>query len=306
MLGRLPLLLSLLAGLALASPPQPLAVVTLHEGGLARVDYYAPTRGNVSITIPLLGTPDEALGIIVVNEWGEPLAYGVNETVSAIFVACLECNLVRASYYTHELTLKVGATWIFNLTVPCRLRLVLPENATVTYLSRLPDNVYTSAQRLVLEFIPGQVSVKYVVTYVPPPQPDQPQAQQPSGEQAQPPSRATTQPQAPQQPTQQPWQPLLGPTLLYAFIAVAVALIATVALLTVRKRRGVPRLAELSEEEVAVLEALRRMGGGAFQSELHKALGMPATSLWRRVKKLERLGRVVVEKRAGRNYVKLA
>jgi uncharacterized membrane protein len=33
---------------------------------------------------------------------------------------------------------------------------------------------------------------------------------------------------------------------------------------------------------------------------------MPPTTLWRRVKRLERLGYVVVEKKAGRNYVRLA
>lgn len=42
-----------------------------------------------------------------------------------------------------------------------------------------------------------------------------------------------------------------------------------------------------------------------FQRELQKAVDMPPTSLWRRVKKPEELGYVKVEKRAWRNYVRL-
>ncbi|MEM4871831.1 MAG: hypothetical protein QW394_09020, partial [Thermofilaceae archaeon] len=121
---------------ALAPPPQPLVVVTLYQGGLARIDYFVPTGGNVSIAVPLIGDPDERLGIVVVNEWGEALAYGVNRTLSALFVACLDCGLVKASYYTQTLTSKQGAVWTLNLTAPYRVRVVLPENATVVGMSR--------------------------------------------------------------------------------------------------------------------------------------------------------------------------
>jgi len=76
--------------------------------------------------------------------------------------------------------------------------------------------------------------------------------------------------------------------------------------LAASRRRVEQAFAELSEEDLAILEALRKAGGGAFQSELQKAVGMPSTTMWRRVKRLEKLGYVFVEKRAGRNYVKLA
>ena len=133
------LLLALAAcALAAAAPPQPLLAITLYEGGLARVDAFVPTGGNVSVAVPLLGRLDPSLGVLVVDEWGEPLAYAVNEALGFIFVANVNSSLVRASYYTQDLTSKVGAVWSLNFTSPYRVRVALPENVTATWLGRAP------------------------------------------------------------------------------------------------------------------------------------------------------------------------
>jgi hypothetical protein len=164
------LLLALAAcALVAAAPPQPLLAITLYEGGLARVDAFIPTGGNLSVAVPLLGLPDPSLGILVVDEWGEPLAYAVNETLRTLFVANINSSLVHASYYTQDLTSKAGAVWSLNFTSPYRVRVALPENATATWLGRLPQRVYTVGARIVLEYEPGPVSLKYVVLYAPPP-----------------------------------------------------------------------------------------------------------------------------------------
>ncbi|MEM1929860.1 MAG: winged helix-turn-helix transcriptional regulator [Thermofilaceae archaeon] len=293
---------------ALAPPPQPLVVVTLYQGGLARIDYFVPTGGNVSIAVPLIGDPDEQLGVVVVDEWGEALAYGVNRTLNALFVACLDCMLVKASYYTQTLTSKQGAVWTLNLTAPYRVRVVLPENATVVGMSRLPDTVYSSAERLVLEFGAGPLTLQYIILYTAPPQPAAPQPAAPTTG-TQPPEEKTAPQQPPaqvQQPPAEPsWYRLLKPPFIYA-LAAAVALVAAAAVFALRRRGSAMELVELSEEDTAILNALRSLGGGAFQSELQKVLSMPSTTLWRRVKRLEQLGYVKVEKRAGRNYIKLA
>jgi len=312
-LRALPVLLLAACALAAAERPQPLLAITLYEGGLARVDCFVPTGGNVSVAVPLLGRPDPSLGVLVVDEWGEPLAYAVNETLGFIFVANVNSSLVRASYYTQDLTSKAGAVWSLNFTSPYRVRVALPENATVTWLGRLPQRVYTVGARIVLEYEPGPVSLKYVVLYAPPPanqtapKPQQPAQQPPSQPGAQQPGAQPQQPPPQQQQQPSGWSQLLQPPLVYALAAAAASAAAVVALVVVARRRGAEEaLAELSEEDVRILDALRRLGGGALQSELQKAVGMPLTTLWRRVKRLERLGYVVVEKKAGRNYVRLA
>lgn len=288
-------LLLALAVVAFSQPPQPLVAVTMYEGGLARVDYFVPTSGNLSLAIPLLGSPDEQLGVIVVDEWGDALAYGVNTTLNTLFVTCLDCRLVKASYYTQTLTSKVGATWILNLTAPYRIRIALPPNATVSGMSRLPETVYSIADRLVMEFEAGPLTLRYVILYAAPPSGGQPPAEE------QKPSEKV------QQPTSEPrWLQLLKTPLLYAVVAAVAAFAAAAIVLALKMKRGPVELVELSDEDVAILNALRSVGGGVFQSELQKMLSMPPTTLWRRVKRLEQLGYVRVEKRAGRNYIKIA
>jgi len=62
----------------------------------------------------------------------------------------------------------------------------------------------------------------------------------------------------------------------------------------------------LSELDIAILRSIEKRGGAALQSELQKDLpSVPRTTLWRHVKKLERLGYVRVEKVGQQNRVVL-
>jgi uncharacterized membrane protein len=79
------------------------------------------------------------------------------------------------------------------------------------------------------------------------------------------------------------------------------------AALALRRRRGSDGGEELvlTETDEAILERLRAGGGEAMQSELQRELALPKTTLWRHVRKLERLGLVEVEKTPEGNRVKL-
>ncbi|MEM1619182.1 MAG: winged helix-turn-helix transcriptional regulator [Fervidicoccaceae archaeon] len=55
----------------------------------------------------------------------------------------------------------------------------------------------------------------------------------------------------------------------------------------------------LTDVDHEILKALEERGGAALQSELYKALGLPKTTVWRHVRKLERLGYVELMRRAG-------
>ena len=62
----------------------------------------------------------------------------------------------------------------------------------------------------------------------------------------------------------------------------------------------------LSELDIAILRSIEKRGGAVLQSELQKDLpSVPRTTLWRHVKKLERLGYVRVEKVGQQNRVVL-
>jgi len=61
------------------------------------------------------------------------------------------------------------------------------------------------------------------------------------------------------------------------------------------------RNGNLSEEDREIIELLKKVGGGMFQSEIGQYVKMPTTTLWRRIKKLQELGYVKVEKVGGKN-----
>ena len=296
-----------------ASAQQLLVSITILDGGLARVDYLIPAAGNISLTVPLIGEPDASYLILVQDEEGMPLAYEINETLGVIEVACLNVSEVRISYYTQALTYKRGKIWAVNFSSPYRVKLTLPPNSTVIYFSTVPEEVTVEGDALSFVFSPGTILVKYIFTYLAPPPEEKPPAQE-AAEKANATREEVPQAynftQAPNAtlPEEQEAAPTTGLHLDYLTLLAVAAVLAAAVAAVLWLRRGSPpyHAMELSEEEVEILEALRRMGGGAFQSELQRALDMPTTSLWRRLRRLREKGLVVIEKRGGRNYVKLA
>ncbi|WP_243675772.1 helix-turn-helix domain-containing protein [Vulcanisaeta distributa] len=62
----------------------------------------------------------------------------------------------------------------------------------------------------------------------------------------------------------------------------------------------------LNEYEKAILNYLRSRGGGsAFEIDISKDLGIPRTTVWRSVRRLEGLGLVKITKVEGKNMVML-
>lgn len=61
----------------------------------------------------------------------------------------------------------------------------------------------------------------------------------------------------------------------------------------------------LGEVDIAIIKSLEARGGSAFQTELQNDVNVPKTTLWRHIKKLEKLGIVKVEKIGLQNKVVL-
>ncbi|MEM3980540.1 MAG: winged helix-turn-helix transcriptional regulator, partial [Ignisphaera sp.] len=75
----------------------------------------------------------------------------------------------------------------------------------------------------------------------------------------------------------------------------------------IRRRKVEQRsvLDRLSEVDIAVIKSLEARGGSALQIELQNDINIPKTTLWRHIKKLEKLGIVKVEKIGFQNRVVL-
>jgi uncharacterized membrane protein len=93
-----------------------------------------------------------------------------------------------------------------------------------------------------------------------------------------------------------PGQP---PGWLLPLVAAAAAAGAAFLLLSTRRRR---QQVDLGEVDAKVLEYVRRRGG-AYEADVARELGIPRTTVFRAVRRLEERGLVRVEKREGRNWV---
>jgi len=89
------------------------------------------------------------------------------------------------------------------------------------------------------------------------------------------------------------------PGWLLPLVAAAAAAGAAFLLLSTRRRR---QQVDLGEVDAKVLEYVRRRGG-AYEADVARELGIPRTTVFRAVRRLEERGLVRVEKREGRNWV---
>jgi len=95
----------------------------------------------------------------------------------------------------------------------------------------------------------------------------------------------------------------------YGWIIFAIGLIALAIIVIVifyRGRGPSPEpLRELSDVDLAILEAVKASGGSILQGRLQAELGLPKTTLWRHVKKLEKLGYLRIVKEGAFNRLVL-
>ena len=120
--------------------------------------------------------------------------------------------------------------------------------------------------------------------------------------------RSQLQAQAPTTPGQAPVAPTMPLSVLlpYVIAALVVAVVGALAYKVARRARGSPPSAEyLDEVDKEILEKIRERGGEVIQSVLYKELNIPKATLWRHVRRLERLGYVAVERVGRDNKVRL-
>ncbi len=273
--------------------------MAVYPDGLVEVNYTILTNGSQTLSVYLVGEPLEAYGILVVDSNNNPLAYEINKSTGVMDIITLGAKKVFISYVTESLTSKSGETWTLKYVAPLSSTVYLPPGALVTYIAPVPQAVDAVDNMPVLVFPPGPIKVEYVILRAPS-KPTQQGGTSTTSQQGQG-TQPTQQPQQLQKPTGA-WQGLPW----YFYVAVGIIIVAVIGgiALALSGRRSIDT-SELSEEDIAILRALESLGGEAFQSDIKKIVNLPTTTLWRRIRKLERLGYVKIEKRYGRNYVKI-
>jgi uncharacterized membrane protein len=231
------------------------------------------------VTLPLLSSSIE--NVIVLDENQMAVDYEINGDNLTVFTLGAERVLVE--YDTISLTKKEAEVWTLIADNPYNLTVSLPQNATVVYLSEMPTAIDTSGAVIKLSLYPGYWEISYVVPLLP--------QDELNGDEG-------------------PLAPIPIEYLIAAIVAVAAVVLS--ALIVVRRRRGpdVEKILkahpQLKKEDKDVIEFLAEKDGKAFEAEIRERFpDMPRTSLWRLVRRLERLEIVEVKKIGLENQVQL-
>ena len=253
--------------------------LTVYRDGLVHVtqtivvDELAP-----EVTLPLLSPSIE--NVIVLDENQLAVDYEINGGNLTVFT--LGAESVSVEYDTIALTGKEAEVWTLTADNPYTLTVFLPQNSTVIYLNMMPTAIDSSGTGIKLSLYPGQWEISYVLPLVP------------------------------DDGTEDNGYPWTIP-LEYLIVAiVAVTAVVLSVLLIVRRRRGpnvektMKDYPQLKKEDKEVIEFLAEKGGKAFEAEIRERFpDMPRTSLWRLVRRLERLEIVEVKKIGLENQVQL-
>lgn len=257
------------------------ATLTVYRDGVVHVDIvllvdeYEPL-----IAVPLLYPPERVSNIIVLDENGSLLDYDLSG--GNITIYSLGSTKITLEYSTDGLTYKVFGLWTINFTAPFELTIILPENATIMYLSGVPSAIRIVDGRLEMDLSPGDWEISYEIPIQPPtPPPPQPPNQQ------QPPIT---------------WVSPIGYMVIATVIMCAVIMIA-ITIIYLRRRRV---REALSDDEAEIVRFIREKGGRVLEAELRENFPhIPRTSMWRLVKRLEKQGIVRVRKVGLQNVVEL-
>jgi uncharacterized membrane protein len=230
------------------------------------------------IVIPLLSTSVENLVIIDQNQ--KPLDYESSNNNLTVFT--LGSTQVTIEYETLALTNKEAEVWSLNIDYSFSTTVSLPKNSTVIYLSEMPNAIDTLDNEITFTLHPNQWEISYIL----------------------PPSSIDDSTNG---RTDQNLIPI------EYFILVIGSIILLIILLFIFLKRRKPNVKkifkaypQLSKEDKAVIQFLADNDGNAFEAEIRVAFpDMPRTSLWRLVRRLERLEIVDVNKIGLENQVKL-
>ena len=230
------------------------------------------------ITLSIFSSSIE--NVIVLDENELAVDYEINGDGLTVFTLGAEDILIE--YDTIALTSKEAEVWTLVADNPYSSSVFLPQNSTVIYLNMMPTAIDTSGTGIKLSLFPGQWEISYVLplledgTY----------------------DNGTSDITIP----------------IDYLIAAIVAMVAVVisVILVIRRRRGpnvekiLKAYPQLKKEDKDVIEFLAEKGGQAFEAEIRERFpDMPRTSLWRLVRRLERLEIVEVKKIGLENQVQL-
>lgn len=208
---------------------------------------------------------------------------------------------ITIDYDVHDLISKEGRVWTFSFNSPSDYTLLMPKNSVIVGMSGLPTNMEIVDDQPKLELSAGLSEINYIFSSITPTNPTIPNESSFS----------------------------------YSTVAIIAgpimaAIIGAVIILKrkqsksstfITQSESIPEKQaettsvdtetifnfrpEMREDDKEIIKFISDNGGQALESELRKKFLQPRTTMWRAVKRLERLGVIEIDKKDLQNLVKL-
>ncbi len=296
-MAKLPILLAGLIIMAIAMPFQnsysstkTMDLIIYSDGSTHIYSEIEVDSLEVDFALNLFG--NEIDNFVAIGENDVLLSAEITNDVSTIGI--FGSSAISINYDIHDLVSKEGRIWTFTLDAPTDYTLLMPENSVIVGMSALPLNMEIVDERMRLLLPSGPSEINYVF------------------------GTPTTFPLTPTPQNE------FDSTLIVIGGAVAAAGVIGAVLLkrsqkkperitTTISETGKPLEPEkifnlrpdLREDDKELINFIFNNGGQALESELRKKFLQPRTTMWRAVKRLERLGIIEIEKKDLQNLVRI-
>ena len=207
---------------------------------------------------------------------------------------------ITVNYDVHDLISKEGRVWTFSFNSPSDYTLLMPKNSVIVGMSALPTNMVLVNDQTKLDLTAGLSEINYIFSSV-----------------------STDNPTTPESSFNYTTAAVIGGPIIAAITGAIIMLKRkqTKSSISITKTESIPEnqsntasidtetifnfRPEMREDDKEIIKFISDNGGQAFESELRKKFLQPRTTMWRAVKRLERLGVIEIDKKDLQNLVKL-
>jgi uncharacterized membrane protein len=209
---------------------------------------------------------------------------------------------ITVEYDIHDLISKEGRVWTFSFNSTSDYTLLMPSSSIIVGMSTIPKNMEIMEEQTKLELSSGATEINYIL--------------------GTPQNPTDTPPTNPTSPTEDYTIPIIFGGLIVAGVAGASIIIKR------NKSKSLPSpiqteiisekpteekfvdpqaifdfVHDMREDDKKIVKFISESGGQVFESELRKRFLQPRTTMWRAVKRLERLGVIEISKKDLQNLV---
>ncbi len=229
-----------------------------------------------------------------VDESGSLLSGDIIDDI--VTIETLDSSTITVDYDIHDLISKEGRVWTFSFDSPSNYSLLMPENSVIIGMDVLPTNMEQIDEQIKLELFSGPTQINYIFGVTPEIILNQPE------------------------PT--------SDAMIIGLVIGSIAAASIGSVIVIKKKQSKPQIQtpvvtsekqsesvdpntifsfrpDMRADDKEIVKFISENGGEVFESDLRKKFLQPRTTMWRAVKRLERLDVVEIYKKDLQNMVKL-